>query len=79
MINPNEKHAVRGKVIKVCRRNDGSILNIAVLLDSGAVVESVLGLDHKTLKEDDYVFCQIGFRIMGDKYVLEGVRRSKAV
>jgi len=79
MINSNEKHALRGKVIKLDRYKDGSIATLAVLLESGLVVESVYNLQHKTIQFGEYVSCTIRFRITSDRYVLEGVRRSKAV
>lgn len=76
MINPNKKHTIKGIVSKCDRNADGSIRDLNVLIH-GLIVESVLGLSHKTVKIGDDVSCILGFRITSDRYVLEKVRKYK--
>lgn len=76
MINPNQKHNAKGIVTECTRNSDGTIRNLIVLLDNGINVESVLGLEHKTIQKNDRVQCVIGFRITSDRYVLESVKRQ---
>ena len=77
MINPNAKHSIKATVAEVIRRSDKTIRDISFKLDSGYILEGVLNLDHKTIVVGERVNITVGFRIMGDCFVVESFRRIK--
>jgi len=75
MINPNAKHKAKGIVTKLSRSYDES-LNVTVMTDTGIELTELGFIYHKTLKIEDSVNITIGFRIVGDRYGIESIRKS---
>ena len=75
MINPNAKHKVKGIVTELSRSYNKS-LNVTVKTDCGSDLQELGFIYHKTLKVGDIVNITVGFRIVGDRYGIESIRRS---
>ncbi len=77
MINPNAKHSQKGIVTHIRRNQHSTDICVDVTMENGMILSELGFLYHKTLKLGDRVNCVVGFRIVGDRYGIESLRKCK--